>query len=359
MKNGSIIFILLIIFSECENKEPVQPIYWQKDKSFKYSQSYLFNSIATDSFLFINGPRLFGAKDLNNNTNIFSQDFVLYPDINDYIKFPISKNYFFEYWSKDKQIVLSKSPKIYHGYNYYFSTKSFSLYKYDSLIESFALNLNYRVLFRNFLGINDNAVCIPVRKSNTDSALVLLINFSNSIPYVTKIPAYPDEHILGFYDGTNEVYSSDQYFLVATYRGIIKINNNGTYKYYSLSTPTKNIYGFIYKFFKHNNKIYGVTNNNDLMSSNDEGETWLYELELNSSTNPFLQFSQFYSANGRLFAYYLDKIHEIKFEKDSTISIPLNCSGLEGYLITSLAYFNNKLWATTLQGLLYIDISKI
>jgi hypothetical protein len=354
MKKYSLFLLTLILFS-CKKDEP-QPtttsetIKWQRYKDLPAFSSAVHNILGTDSNLIISGPLKTFVVSKQNFLKQNSITFNYENGISYTFRTPLTKSYFglfsgYDFISIHKFI--ENKFQLYEGSTFdYKNLKNYDLNKipfYQTL--RYFSNLN-----GNPIGLNNQTICLPFRGKNSDSVWVQLLDLKdpiNSNYKLTPLNLSMDEvYFLN-------VFSAENYHLVMTYLSVFKVDNSGNLNKVLSSKDFKA--GFFVSSFKFNSKLYVVTQNY-LLSSSDDGATWQKEYSVNSE----FSWAYYQSVGNRLFGYYNDQLYEIKFNSDGSItSTRLNYTGLEGNYITCLTLFQGKLFAGTLSGLYYIDFSKI
>lgn len=101
------------------------------------------------------------------------------------------------------------------------------------------------------------------------------------------------------------------------------------------------------RIFKYKGSLYAFSSN-ELFISSDMGVSW----ELMGSIDPNFTWLNYYLHDGELYGTYNQQVFHIKDITDTKIEIAeIDNDGLLGNRITSLAFFDGQVYATTLSGL--------
>ncbi|MEN7551817.1 hypothetical protein AAG747_28130 [Rapidithrix thailandica] len=215
-------------------------------------------------------------------------------------------------------------------------------------------NINSRVVFpfpKGPIGaFNENGDFLMVVQDNGKTTLCFMnftytektvsgescIDLETDVKLVSPIDVY-NSNFINFIEaiGPNFFISLDHYPL-------LKVDSHGNMTETDLEFPDG--FGTVKQIIELNQELYAFTSNKTVYKSSLEGDHWeLVKEKVEKSIGFFVVDGElcYYNVNGEFF----------KFDLASGEFILLNNPGMERNTITSVSYFNDKVWVTTLNGL--------
>jgi hypothetical protein len=206
--------------------------------------------------------------------------------------------------------------------------------------------------------VNDNYISDSNEKIYTNSFALMDLNIDeNTTVYLSNDPKdylimNPEIKNIEFPsvdEGVripNLIYSFNEYFFVKfNSDNLWRISPNGELIEISDNFDSKSI------MFDFDNILY-YSSYKSIYKSLDNGLTW----ELVGDIFPSIERGTFFKVNGSLYWYIYSQIFSVEIGTNGFTITELDNSGLEGYEITSITEFQDRVYVTTLSGLFYKSI---
>jgi hypothetical protein len=376
MKKFSVLLIVLFGFmsfmaSCAEDDKKVEEIVekkWEEDTRFFRNSKILLNSGISDDKLIVVGI---------NTYSVFENNYEYEP--HNYVS---STYYSFDY----KPVIHTRKQIIAHALTSKMKNSDFmfdfplmnendswpnfldfDLNKLDEYSENaYITHINdYRYEFGAFNNqdqflviVNDNYISDSNEKIYTNSFALMDLNIDeNTTVYLSNDPKdylimNPEIKNIEFPsvdEGVripNLIYSFNEYFFVKfNSDNLWRISPNGELIEISDNFDSKSI------MFDFDNILY-YSSYKSIYKSLDNGLTW----ELVGDIFPSIERGTFFKVNGSLYWYIYSQIFSVEIGTNGFTITELDNSGLEGYEITSITEFQDRVYVTTLSGLFYKSI---
>lgn len=367
MKTQFLIIFTGVFLLSCTKEETeiqVEKEYnWKTHPNFLYENAVQMNSFSTNDCLFFYGIYKFSAFGTNAIEANFL-DTITGVTMNNYYhvdqdqptqhKFPISKNFFIEYFRADgvfsKEDRLCFVPTKNPGSNY----TSFSLNIKDIDTSYGGFDFSY-FLHNECIAINDNnQALIPYRGlgKNVGALKLALVDIKVNGDFIestdtlrTKIITLDDE----FQINALYIQHLGNNFFLTTDTKTYRVNSTG---------EIAGVYNYhFYDIIEKQDTAFAVGYDFDLRQyewsySLDKGVLWNKVVKI---TNQY-EWLHYAMVNNQIIGFWKSQIWQIKTTSTGIESIELDNDGLEGKQITSLTVYKGKVFVSTLSGVFYKTI---
>lgn len=340
MKHKFTLFLAgLSLIVACEKRTeileiPVEKKYsWVEKKRFTGIEKIFLSSGRNANSIFLQQPYYFTAL-TNQNATVNAAG--LPTDID--IKIPINSDFCaFPFSDTILRVINNAQPLVSPSGGY------FNLKKIDPSLS--AIQKHYNILFKS-MAINKNGVLLLAYFNNRPvpalTFMLLKIKTNPSYPYVdtvfTKKIAIPKTSVDAY---VRHIAAVNDYFLLElSSNGIYKIKENGTFE---------RVYGpaTIDAFYEWQGKIYAHGENDRLLISSTNGDSWQEFAGINSS----MTFSNYYVINDSLIGAYRDNLFTLKWNGLNYKQRFLKNDGVEGTRINGVEVLGDTVFLATTSGL--------
>ena len=368
-KNILVIICCILFFVSCE-KEKIIEVYktktykWNSHPAFQYDNSILLNSISLDSsFMAFSGTNFFSKVgfivDFGSYDSIFEDNFI--KQYNSDIKpinrkIPITSQITIAYQETDPEV----GKVNFISTTNYGSANSYLTYLYMGEIDTTFIGFSFdRPTWNDCIAINNNGQALIPYKSLPEGEFQLRLLLVNT--HQTGNSMYPTE-ILGtkiikiedeYENSVNYLQSINDIFFVTTDSKTYVINSEGNfaekfddYHLYSIIPKNGTLYAFGYDFKLKQHEFIHSTNN---------GMLW----NKISTSDAEISYLNFTEIKNNIIGYWRSQIWQFTLNNDGYSVVELDNDGLVGKIITSMAEYKEKVYATTYSGLFYQDVDNL
>ena len=340
MRKNTIGVILLVLFASCEKEKITVPveseILWQEDERFLFDLKVQFNSCADTTNLYLLGRENFSHIQLKDSTEEVSHS-VLGINYNQNHKMPITPRLFLAANYYGVEISPSINPVLANA-SFFFLPKEADSTFLDFAFPPFWLS--------EAMLINARGECLipysyPIDPSQGNYGLkVFLVTTSIRGQYKDLVDILKTESFtISEQPSVEALHCIDDDFYIVDHRSTIKIDDAHTPRTVS-NVP-------LYRIFKVDNILYGLSNEN-LYTSGD-GEDWSFVGNLD-----YVHMLMNYSSVGdSTIAYYNSQLFHLRRANTGLTITELSNEGLYGNEITSVSAFHGKVYVTTLSGVFH------
>lgn len=364
MKNLLLLVLAGFFLTGCEKEKIViieveKDYNWKMHPNFTYNQAVQMNSYSIDDYLFLYGlyslsvigPNLIGNHPIDTISGAWITNYAHWVNNqHSQYKFPISKNFLIEYetdadfFRKDNKLWFVPTGNPFTGNTTFtFSLKdidtSFVRYSFPSYTQGvcIAINNNDQALIP-YYGVGGYKLALVNVKVNSNSNISL-------DTLMTKIIT------LNHFNAYNalKIQSIDKYFFLTTVSKTYRINSAG---------DITGVYDYrFHDIIEKQDSLFAVGYNNRLqhyewVCSMDKGISW------NTVANIPGEFSwlSYTLINERIIGFRNSQIWEIKRKSTGFEAIELDNSGLDGKMITSITFFKDNIYVSSLSGIFYRNL---
>lgn len=326
--------LFICIISACK-KSPVQTIEasW-KQVELSGDAKIIFNAVTDGQNLYCNGAYAISVIDTSEKVAGMILPFTSL-DRN-----PVNSKYFISFSGNKKWFIINSYKQMFSSYG----GRAFAS-EVDSSIKEF--NIVDQTL-ADRAGINDRAQVLISARASGEKYKFYMVNFNvTGDGYIATLPSSVKKiEVLSFLNPPNRVFSFDNYFFVGDdERNVLyKIDTAGMIV--SIVSPY-----WQSEMFKYKEKLY-LVHGTSIRTSIDMGSTFTQSNNYDADLSGFY----FRVVNEQLFVF---KPHEgigiFEFTTSGFKIDMIKNKGLENTHITSIDYFNKRVYASTLTGLYYLN----
>lgn len=339
MKNYLLSVIILSVVVSCKKRVEIREVpvetktSWTKSTRFNGTQQIMLSSGRSTDAIYVQHPFYF--SEIKSTTDITVYASLLPFDIS--IRIPISPD-MFAYPSNDTVLVIKNNtrPNITPGNGFY------NLRQLDPSL--LAIDKHFNSLFKCMAITNDKAVLLSYQNNlpaKPHTFFLFKMTTSNSFPYVDTVYTKKISIPRVTFAIIRSITAIGDYFLVdLSDEGIFKVRQDGSYT--RVHTPTT-----VGAFYEWQNKVYGHAEQNKLIISDNNGESFREFTGL-----PFeYTAASFYVVKDSLVGAYRDNLYTFKWSGTSYTARFLKNDGLQNATINGVEMLRDTVYVATTSGL--------
>ncbi|WP_282037076.1 hypothetical protein [Saccharicrinis aurantiacus] len=314
---------------------------WKAHKDFQYENKILTNGYSDTSAFYASGPNGFYKVEYDKSAQQENfTNYVLINDLNIHQRTLITSEIIARTGEKGVAFNATKNPS--HGHTYDFlsipdidSTCSRVCAPYYATSKALVMNHKNQCLIPYYSYSDGEQSSTYINAKFIITELSIINEYGRSYIEIANTVKLPLEEEMG---SIRSLHSIGKYFFASCLYHTIRIDDEFKVDYIY---PTS-----LVKIFEFNGKLYAFSDY-DFLCSDDKGLNW----KVLSSNIGNLHQVNYSVINGRLIGYYNSQILEFSLS-DTEISWQyLVNDGLKGHKISSISFYNDKAYVTTLSGL--------